>query len=208
MREQPQYYIKRLSASKDSADTPERLLSDFPHPYPSLRDLQREVIRSVMPSGGPKLPKRHITQNLAELVLTNPREGLLVVHVCFLAQALLAVASVPDSSCPYFQSNVHSKRSEMSHCWQLIGCKKRMEFLLPGTSVQTASTSQQLFTCHQHTTRISRDPCLASSGLIPGNLRARYEKHTGRTVIWEKPVFNHKSYFQHHTPSLSSHTMK
>lgn len=45
MREQPQYYIKTLSAGKDSAAAPERLLSNFPHPYPSIRDLQREVIR-------------------------------------------------------------------------------------------------------------------------------------------------------------------
>lgn len=45
MREQPQYYIKTLSAGSNSADKPERLLSDFPHPYPSIRDLQREVIR-------------------------------------------------------------------------------------------------------------------------------------------------------------------
>ena len=45
MREQPQYYIKTLSAGSKAADKPERLLSDFPHPYPSIRDLQREVIR-------------------------------------------------------------------------------------------------------------------------------------------------------------------
>ena len=45
MREQPQYYIKTLSAGSNSEDKPERLLSDFPHPYPSIRDLQREVIR-------------------------------------------------------------------------------------------------------------------------------------------------------------------
>ena len=45
MREQPQYYIKTLSADEAAADRPERLLSNFPHPYPSIRDLQREVIR-------------------------------------------------------------------------------------------------------------------------------------------------------------------
>ena len=45
MREQPQYYIKTLSAGADAANKPERLLSNFPHPYPSIRDLQREVIR-------------------------------------------------------------------------------------------------------------------------------------------------------------------
>ncbi len=47
MRVQPQYYIKTVGskASQASEPPPERLLSDFPHPYPSIRDLQREVIR-------------------------------------------------------------------------------------------------------------------------------------------------------------------
>lgn len=47
VRDQPQYYIKTLSASSNGSLLPERLLSDFPHPYPSIRDLQREVIRSA-----------------------------------------------------------------------------------------------------------------------------------------------------------------
>jgi hypothetical protein len=47
MRVQPQYYIKLMGSKSggSSPPPPERLLSDFPHPYPSIRNLQREVIR-------------------------------------------------------------------------------------------------------------------------------------------------------------------
>lgn len=47
MREQPQYFIKTLSSHQNGSTPPERQLSNFPHPYPSIRDLHREVIRQA-----------------------------------------------------------------------------------------------------------------------------------------------------------------
>ncbi|BDA47831.1 probable glutamyl endopeptidase, chloroplastic [Coccomyxa sp. Obi] len=43
VRDTPQYHIMRLSGN--GAGPQLRRLSDYPHPYPSLRDLQKEVIR-------------------------------------------------------------------------------------------------------------------------------------------------------------------
>lgn len=43
VRDTPQYYIMRLSSNGSGPQL--RQLSDYPHPYPSLRDLQKEVIR-------------------------------------------------------------------------------------------------------------------------------------------------------------------
>ena len=45
VKDQPQYYIKHISPHTNGSSPPDRLLSNFPHPYPSIRDLQREVIR-------------------------------------------------------------------------------------------------------------------------------------------------------------------
>ena len=55
VRDQPQYHIRTLSATSNGAPpAPERLLSSFPHPYPSIRDLQKEVIRCApLPAGRP-----------------------------------------------------------------------------------------------------------------------------------------------------------
>lgn len=43
VHEPPQYHIMRLSSN--GAGPQLRCLSNYPHPYPSLRDLQKEVIR-------------------------------------------------------------------------------------------------------------------------------------------------------------------
>ena len=43
VRDPPQYHIMRLSGN--GAGPQLRQLSTYPHPYPSLRDLQKEVIR-------------------------------------------------------------------------------------------------------------------------------------------------------------------
>lgn len=43
VRDTPQYHIMRLSGNGTGPQL--RRLSDYPHPYPSLRDLQKEVIR-------------------------------------------------------------------------------------------------------------------------------------------------------------------
>ena len=43
VRDPPQYYIMRLSGN--GAGPQLRQLSTYPHPYPTLRDLQKEVIR-------------------------------------------------------------------------------------------------------------------------------------------------------------------
>lgn len=47
VRDTPQYYIMRLSSN--GAGPQLRCLSDYPHPYPSLKDLQKEVIRRAPP---------------------------------------------------------------------------------------------------------------------------------------------------------------
>ena len=44
VQDTPQYYI--MSMSGNGAKPGLRQLSDYPHPYPSLRELQKEVIRS------------------------------------------------------------------------------------------------------------------------------------------------------------------
>jgi hypothetical protein len=44
VRDPPQYHIMRLGGS-NGAGPALRRLSDYPHPYPALRDLQKEVIR-------------------------------------------------------------------------------------------------------------------------------------------------------------------
>ncbi len=43
VKDTPQYHIMRLSGNGNAPQL--RRLSDYPHPYPSLRDLQKEVIR-------------------------------------------------------------------------------------------------------------------------------------------------------------------
>lgn len=43
VRDPPQYHVMRLSGN--GAGPQLRQLSDYPHPYPSLRELQKEVIR-------------------------------------------------------------------------------------------------------------------------------------------------------------------
>ena len=43
VRDPPQYYIMRLSGNGSGPQL--RQLSTYPHPYLSLRDLQKEVIR-------------------------------------------------------------------------------------------------------------------------------------------------------------------
>ena len=43
VRDPPQYHVMRLSGN--GAGPQLRQLSAYPHPYPSLRDLQKEVIR-------------------------------------------------------------------------------------------------------------------------------------------------------------------
>ena len=43
VRDTPQYHI--MSMSGNGATPGLRQLSDYPHPYPSLRDLQKEIIR-------------------------------------------------------------------------------------------------------------------------------------------------------------------
>lgn len=43
VRDTPQYYIMTLSGN--GAKPGLRQLSDYPHPYPSLKDLQKEIIR-------------------------------------------------------------------------------------------------------------------------------------------------------------------
>ena len=50
-RETPQYFI--ISMSGNGAKPGLRQLSDYPHPYPSLRDLQKEIIR-YLPSPSPE----------------------------------------------------------------------------------------------------------------------------------------------------------
>lgn len=42
--ETPQIYIKRWPEGPSGPST-ERLLTQFPHPHPSIKDLQKEVIR-------------------------------------------------------------------------------------------------------------------------------------------------------------------
>jgi dipeptidyl aminopeptidase/acylaminoacyl peptidase len=41
--EPPQFYIKSFSAGGEQHS--ERRISNFPHPYPSLKELQKEIIR-------------------------------------------------------------------------------------------------------------------------------------------------------------------
>jgi dipeptidyl aminopeptidase/acylaminoacyl peptidase len=41
--EPPQFYIKSFSAGGEQHS--ERRISNFPHPYPSLKDLQKEIIK-------------------------------------------------------------------------------------------------------------------------------------------------------------------
>ena len=48
MTEPPQYYIKTFSAGGASSD---RKISHFSHPYPSLKDLQKEIIRYTRDDG-------------------------------------------------------------------------------------------------------------------------------------------------------------
>ena len=48
VQDTPQYYI--MSMSGNGAKPGLRQLSEYPHPYPSLRDLQKEVIRYVLAS--------------------------------------------------------------------------------------------------------------------------------------------------------------
>ncbi len=43
VRDTPQYFI--MSMSGNGAKPGLRQLSDYPHPYPSIRDLQKEIIR-------------------------------------------------------------------------------------------------------------------------------------------------------------------
>ncbi|GAB4818840.1 hypothetical protein N2152v2_005886 [Parachlorella kessleri] len=43
VRDPPQYYIKTFTAGGSQAE--ERCISDFPHPYPTLKDLQKEIVR-------------------------------------------------------------------------------------------------------------------------------------------------------------------
>ena len=43
MRDPPQYYIKTFTSG--GAQVEERCISDFPHPYPTLKDLQKEIVR-------------------------------------------------------------------------------------------------------------------------------------------------------------------
>lgn len=47
--EPPQFYIKTFTDG--GATTSERCISAFPHPYPSLRELQKEIIRYKRPDG-------------------------------------------------------------------------------------------------------------------------------------------------------------
>ncbi len=42
--ETPQIYIKKWAKGPEGPST-ERLLTQFPHPHPSIKDLQKEVIR-------------------------------------------------------------------------------------------------------------------------------------------------------------------
>ena len=46
VQDTPQYYI--MSMSGNGAKPGLRQLSEYPHPYPSLRDLQKEVIRYAL----------------------------------------------------------------------------------------------------------------------------------------------------------------
>ena len=48
VQDTPQYYI--MSMSGNGAKPGLRQLSEYPHPYPSLRDLQKEVIRYALAS--------------------------------------------------------------------------------------------------------------------------------------------------------------
>ena len=45
-RDPPQYSIITFGADPTAAPA-ERRLSDFPHPYPSIRDLQKEIVRQA-----------------------------------------------------------------------------------------------------------------------------------------------------------------
>ena len=49
MAEPPQYLIKAFERGGERWD--ERRISDFPHPYPTLKDLQKEIIRYTRPDG-------------------------------------------------------------------------------------------------------------------------------------------------------------
>ncbi len=44
--ETPQIYIKKWPHGPEG-ESSERLLTQFPHPHPSIKDLQKEVIRSA-----------------------------------------------------------------------------------------------------------------------------------------------------------------
>lgn len=44
--ETPQIFIKKWPEGPQ-AESSERLLTQFPHPHPSIKDLQKEVIRSA-----------------------------------------------------------------------------------------------------------------------------------------------------------------
>lgn len=44
--ETPQIYIKKWLQGPEG-ESSERLLTQFPHPHPSIKDLQKEVIRSA-----------------------------------------------------------------------------------------------------------------------------------------------------------------
>ena len=45
VQETPQYFIMSMSGNGTKPGL--RQLSDYPHPYPSLRDLQKEIIRCL-----------------------------------------------------------------------------------------------------------------------------------------------------------------
>ena len=45
--ETPQIYIKKWPEGPEGPSS-ERLLTQFPHPHPSIKDLQKEVIRCII----------------------------------------------------------------------------------------------------------------------------------------------------------------
>ena len=80
MTEPPQFYIKSFSADGTSSD---RKISRFSHPYPSLKDLQKEIIRYTrddgvelnatlyLPPGQRRLPPAAMRLALLEVATTR-----------------------------------------------------------------------------------------------------------------------------------------